>query len=277
MVPMHIFSWHNIKSQSLVLLGFFGVLFIVFTASVAAAIARGYTSEDAGLQVGMVAALSAEGAEDEVERATQETSAKVIGIISTIDGSPVSVSVGAAKVLVESEGQVDAYVSDLNGVVKKGDLLVLSPLKGILMKAKENTTLKIIGIAAENPFTSTSYDYVDQESIQQTQIAKIKIDLNYLGSSNGNQQDDSALSRLGEMVVGRRVSEIRVLIALLVFIVVLVAEGGILYGAISSGITALGRNPLAKHIIRGELVRVVLVAIAVLVLGLVAVYIILKV
>lgn len=261
------------KFKSLLLAtGSLVVLLTAFQGAVSA-IARGYKTEDSGLQTGMVVSLSIEGGDEHVERATQDTSSRVVGVITTIEGSLVTVSSGTAQVLVESEGQVDVYVSDMNGVPKKGDLLILSPLKGILMKAPENTSSKVIGIAAQEVDQTSTYEFQENDQTKETQIAKIKIDLSYLGGANsGISISDSALAKLGRAVVGRDIGEIRVLIALILFVIVLIAEGGILYGAISSAITALGRNPLARRIIRAELFRVVLVALGVLMVGLGSVY-----
>jgi hypothetical protein len=262
----------RVKLRLLVISASCLVVFAVLGSSVLA-IARGYTTEDKGLQTGMVVSLTTQGGDEQVERATQDSSSRVVGVITTIEGSLVTVSSGTAQVLVESEGQVDVYVSDINGTVEKGDLLILSPLKGILMKASPNSTSKIIGIAAQAVGQTSSYEFQDVDQTKQTQIAKIKIDLSYLGGANsGISISDSALAKLGKAVVGRDVGEIRVVIALIIFVIVLIAEGSILYGAISNAITALGRNPLARKIIRAELFRVILVAIVVLLVGLASVY-----
>lgn len=265
----------EVKKRFFLVVPAMALLFIASFSGIAAAIARGYSTEDIGLQTGMVVSLSAEGNDDKVERATQEASSRAVGVITTIENSLVSVSSGTGKVLVESEGQVDTYVSDINGAVKKGDLLVLSPLKGILMRGDEQSPAKIIGIAAQDITETSAYQFQDGGATKDTKIAKIKIDLSYLGASSGANPADSALARLGRAIVGKDVGEIRVLIALIVFLIVLIAEGGILYGAISSAITALGRNPLARKIIRAELLRVVLVAVSVLLVGLGSVYAIL--
>lgn len=266
---------HRTKLASLATAGFLAVFLVTFQP-LAFAIARGYSTEDTGLQTGMVVSLSADGSNDKVERATQEASSRAVGVVTTVEDSLVSVSSGTGKVLVEGEGQVEAYVSDIGGTVQKGSLLILSPLKGVLMKVEENAPGKIIGVAAEAVNATSTYKFTDGGQTKETQIAKIKIDLSYLGAANnGISQTDSALAKLGKAIVGKDVGEIRVLIALIIFLVVLIAEGGILYGAISSAITALGRNPLARKIIRGELLRVVMVAISVLLVGLASVYAIL--
>lgn len=248
---------------------------LVVMSATAFAFARGYITDDVGLQGGMVVALSVDAGEDSrVERATTENSERIVGVVISFDDSLVTVASKTAKVLVESEGEVDAYVSDVGGTVRKGDLLVLSPFKGILMKAAANPSA-VVGIATSDLDASKpqSYPVKDGADTKNTQIAKIKINLNRQGTSNANPlPPDSSLARLGKAVVGKDVGEIRVVIAMIIFFIVLIAEGGILYGAISSSMTALGRNPLARKVIRREMVRVVIIALIVLMVGLGAIY-----
>lgn len=238
------------------------------------AVGRGYKTADTGLQTGMAVSLSLESSSsDTVERASLDNSDKVVGVVTTIDKSLVTVSSSSANVLVESEGEVESYVSDVNGSVKKGDLLVLSPLKGIFMKGGDGSTSTVFALAANNPTAPSNYSYVEDGKTKQTSISKIRVNLNQSGARNkGVVITDSALARLGKSIVGKDVGEIRVVIAMIIFFIVLIAEGAILYGAISSAMTALGRNPLAKRIIRAELIRVVIIALVVLSLGLAAVY-----
>lgn len=260
------------KSFSRLLLGaiVFGVLASAVTVS---AIARGYSTSDSGLQTGMAVVISREPADSsQVERATESASQRVVGIVTTLDNSLVTVTSSSAKVLVESEGEVDAYVTDMNGEVKKGDPLVLSPLKGILMRGTD-PSITAIGIASVDFSTVSAEDYTisDDSKTTTVKIAKLKINLNRQGASNISNTD-SSISRLGRKIVGKEVSDIRVLVALIIFFLVLVAEGSILYGGISSAMAALGRNPLARKIIRQELVRVVVIALFVLLIGLGAIY-----
>lgn len=241
---------------------------------VVAAIARGYTTTDIGLQVGMVAALNVgSGKSDSVERASQETGDQIVGVVTTIDNSLVTISSGNAKVLVESEGQIDSYVSDINGPVEKGDLLIVSPLKGVLMRAGDLAGI-VVGIAAEKTDTGEQYEYENNGQKATTRISKITIDLSRKGS-NGIAGNDSSLSKLGRTLVGKPVSDLRVIVSLVIFLVVLMAEGGIIYGAVSSSITSLGRNPLAQKVIKGQLVRVGLIVLVVLSVGVAAMYAIL--
>lgn len=240
------------------------------------AISRGYATNDAGLASGMVAALSESG-DSQVERADQSSGKRIVGVVTTIDASSVTVASGSSQVLIESEGDVLAYVSDIAGPVKKGDLLTLSAFKGVLMKGSENSGGVIIGVAAQDSQSvdesnSSEYVYTEGTVSKSTQIVKLTINLNKQGTNAGRTLDPSPLSKIGESVTGKQVSDIRVLAALIIFILVLIAEGGIIYGAVTSAVTALGRNPLARKMIRREMLRIIMVAIGVLGVGLAAVY-----
>lgn len=247
---------------------------MVATAQSALAIARGYETTDAGLQVGMVAALSTEGSSN-VERATQTNTKRVVGVVTTFDTAAVSLASGKSKILVEGEGEVQVYVSDMNGVAKQGDELVMSQLKGILMKAGDDNTDTVLAIASQDVVYGPNDQLypVEKGTTKDTKITKTKVNLNRQGSSVANgQKEDSSLAKLGKAIVGKDIGEVRVLVALLIFIIVLIAEGGIIYGAVTSAITALGRNPMARKIIRKEMVQVLAVAVGVLFIGLGAVY-----
>jgi hypothetical protein len=213
--------------------------------------------------------------DSKIERATQQNNQRIVGVVTNFENSFVTVASSETTVLVESEGEVDAFVSDMGGEVSQGSLLVLSPLKGVLMKAGSGNSAPVVGIATSNAsssITSSSYEVGDGGTKKSTVIAKIKVNLNRQGAASSDSRPVSSLSKLGASIVGREVGEARVVVALIVFVIVLIAEGGILYGAISSAIIALGRNPLAKKVIRQEMIRVVVVAFIVLLVGLGAVY-----
>lgn len=257
---------------------FLGIFLGFLTAqmpSTAFGIARGYQTDDTGLQVGMVVALSLgeDGSSNttKVERATRDNSERVVGVVTTLENSLVTISSGSFNVLVETEGQAEAYISDINGEVKNGDALVLSPLKGILMKSG-TAPGNVVGIAASGVEDKTDYSYDDNGTTRQTGVGLAKINLTSPSSQSDATLNDSALAKLGRSLAGRNISEARVIVALIIFLLVLIAEGGIIYGAVSSAITALGRNPLAKSTIRGELFRIILIALVVLLAGVGAVY-----
>lgn len=258
----------------------FMLVLLLFMSSTAAviALARGFNTNDTGLKAGMVVAITDGDDTDnpKVERASNDNAQRAIGIVTTDGDSSITLSSGTKQVLVEMAGEVDAYVSDINGTVKQGELLEISPLRGILMKA-DNVDGVILGIALEdaNPDDEGSYSVDLNGEKESAKVTRIRISLDQKAISSAPQQIDSSIERLGRSIVGKDVSEIRVMVALIIFIMVLIAEGAIIYGAVSSAITSLGRNPLARNVIKSEMTRVLVVALIVLLIGLAAIYMIL--
>jgi hypothetical protein len=113
----------------------------------AASIAQGYVTSDSNLATGMGASLGADGTTTSrvVERATLSNKGKFVGIVTTKDSNLVTLTNATANVVVTTSGEANAFLTDLNGVVKKGDFLVISPLDGILMKANGNDT-NVVGL-----------------------------------------------------------------------------------------------------------------------------------
>lgn len=184
-----------------------------------------------------------------------------------------TIASGTSQVYIESEGGVGAYVSDVNGTPKKGDLLTISPLKGILMKAGDDASM-VLAVADEDFSAEKAETYsLTGDGPKTALIQKIRVNLDRSGAGTRNVADvKSALDKLGRVIVGRDVGTFRVAMALVVFLLVMITEGAILYGTISSSITSLGRNPMAHGVIRRELFRVIFVVTVVLLVGLGAIY-----
>jgi hypothetical protein len=243
----------------------------------ATGISKGYATDDQDLRPGMVASLSnASSAEQpKVERASQANAAKVIGIATTPEEDLVTIASGDQSTYVQTSGEVSAYVTDVNGAIKAGDLLALSPLRGILMKAASSTT-GVVAIALQDFDEQNAETKTIQgdSGSQEVKVGKISVNLDHKASQQPTEPD-SSIERIGRAITGKDVGEIQVLAAFVIFLIVLVAEGGIIYGAVSSGVAALGRNPMARTIIIKEMVRVIAIALAVLFVGLAAIYAIL--
>jgi hypothetical protein len=255
--------------SSIVMLGLF--------CSQVVAVARGYISDDKGLSPGMVVKLSNGGTAENprVNRATYDQPDKVIGVVTTSGDSAVTIASNTKTVYVESSGELEAYVSDVNGEVKKGDLLTISPVNGVMGKHGKGA-IGVYGLALENLADKTPEHYEIQtpNGSKTVNVAKIKINFDQKGGL-GIAGVDSSLERLGQALVGKQVGEIRVAVALVIFVIVLIAEAAILYAAISSAIASIGRNPLAGEFIKRQLVKVVLIALVVLVFGLGSIYLVL--
>lgn len=246
------------------------VMVVCNTAGVYA-IAKGYRTDDNLLVSGMVVSVDATNdSVSKVSRASQETASKVVGIATPINDSAVAITSSDADVYVESQGAVWAYVTDINGEAKRGDLLTVSPLRGMLMRTTTDAGGAIVAIADDN-FTSSQAETVQLDSGKSAKVAKILINLDQKNVSGGQSQE-SALQKIGRSVTGRTVSDVRVLVAMVIFIIIMIAEAAIIYGGITSAITAIGRNPLAREYIKKELFQVLGIVFGVLLLGVATIY-----
>lgn len=271
-------SRYRILAHSICLI--FCLVGFVFAVHVAAiGISQGFRTNDKGLEVGMVAALSSESSDTNpiVERANESNEGKVVGIVTTIDANLLTLTNAEAKVHVTTSGEAPAYVSDVNGTLKKGDFVAVSPLTGIGMKA-DDTDNYVVGVALED-FKTADAKPKQVTTIQGSQrtalINKLKMSIEPSSRGQNNQKSKPFLILFGQSVTGKSVSQTQVVTALIIFFLLLVVEGSILYGAVYSTIISIGRNPLARAALFRQLLQVSGVAMLILLFGLGAIYAIL--
>lgn len=256
------------------------IIGIVNQAKATSSISQGYASNDTEIGVGMAASLSIDSTPETpmVERATRGNSDRFVGIVTTVERSLISLTGKNTEILVSASGEATAYVSDLNGQVKQGDIVTVSPLAGILMKAGDTDAL-LIGAAVEDaPETGqVSRQIQTDDGQERTVLVSLqKVDVNPRSRQIENTSSDRAfLVILGESITGKEVSQVQVIVALVIFMLMMIIEGSIIYGAIRSSITAIGRNPLSKRALFKELLQVSWLALIVLVFGLGTVYMVL--
>lgn len=236
-------------------------------------VSQGYSTEDSELVVGMTASLSQQSSPSQnlVERASSANQDRFVGVVTTIDKSLITLSDKSAKVHVATSGEQSVYVSTLDGEIKKGDFLTVSPLKGIATRSSEEGTY-IIGVALED-FSKSS---ATKKEVEVNDGTKKEVEINLLKmdvSPRSRQGAQKAfILTLGKSITGRPVSEVQLIVALIIFFILIIIEGSIIYGAIYSTITALGRNPLARTAIYRQLLQVSIVALLILACGLGAIY-----
>ena len=236
------------------------------------ALSQGYASSDSGLKRGMVVtlSLSTDKIHPAVQSAEYTDKDNIIGIaVDSTEGLVAEIPAGS-QVFVEQSGYAKAYVSDLNGQVKKGDWLTLSPVRGVLMKAQDRS-VTTAGLALEDFSVGSSEALSVKDSkgsVATAHVTLLNINIDIQPPSPVNiENSHNAIDKLGVGLTGHRVNALRVLATLAIFSTLLVIEGEIIYGTITSSITALGRNPLAKGLIGRQSLRSVSVGIAVLILG----------
>ncbi len=247
---------------------------------------QGYAA-DSALQYGTVVQLVG-GATTKVAPATAKDLNAMYGM--TVDPHELSLSISnsnlANEVYVATSGTYNVLVSTQNGAIKAGDYITMSAIDGVLMKAGSYDDQKVVfGRAAgdfsgkNNSIGSTSLHYSDGKTTQTVALGMVPVAINI--ERNPNQKSTKAnlppaLQKLGEAIADKPVSPTRIYLSIgitgLSIIVALVT----LYAGIRNALIAIGRNPLSKKSIFRGLLEIILTGFIILIIGLFAVYLLLK-
>lgn len=236
---------------------------------------------DTNLRPGTIVQVADEATK--VKPATQDTVQGAFGVVVTYD-SPLSLTGGdAGNLYVATTGRQLMMVTSEGGPIEAGDYLTVSALSGTLMKASDQEMIfakaletfdgksDLLGSVTLKDKDGNPFKEVGISSIQAT--IEISKNPNKI-STEANLPDQ--LQRLGQQVAEKEVSPVRIYISMgIVFISIIVALVT-LYAGIRSAIIAIGRNPLSKKSIFRGLLEVVLTSILVLIIGLFAVYLLLR-
>ena len=84
------------------------------------------------------------------------------------------------------------------------------------------------------------------------------------------------LKRVGQAIAEKEVSPVRIYLSMGIAAVSLIAAIAVLYAGVRSGIISIGRNPMSKKSIFKALMQVILTSALILIIGLFAVYLLLK-
>lgn len=240
---------------------------------------------DSVLQKGMLVKLK-DGDSSKVVALKQTDAAEMQGVVIAASDTAVTLSASESKtsqVYVAASGRYPVLVSTQNGAIKPGDYLTLSSLDGVAMKADENQAI-VIGKAS-----SDFNGIVNVESTasliggdgKKTEVAIGRVTANIAISHNPFQkQGGSSLPgvfrRVSVGIANKPVSIERVYLGLAVLLVSAFIAGSLLYSGVRATVVAIGRNPLAKRSIMRAMLQAVLTSLIVFIIGLFAVYLVLK-
>lgn len=270
--------------RALALVGL-GLFALALPASVSAQnVTQGYKTDQV-IQKGMIVGLN-ENDGSKVYALTRASASSMLGVSVASSDAPVSLSspTGEQQVFVATYGQYDVLVSTQNGAIAVGDYITISALTGVGMKA-DNTQELIVGKAVaafdgKQNVESTS-TLTTSSGQKQIQLGRIKVDIsvahNPIYSTEKTENVPKFLSDAVSLVTDRPISASRIYASLAILLLTLFVAGGILYAGVRSGMVAIGRNPLAKHSILRNLVQVTIMSLIVFVIGLFAVYLLLRI
>ena len=245
---------------------------------------RGYAA-DSPLDVGTIVQLTGKDA-DAVKVATQKELQNMFGVVVDRKQLPLVLSNETIKneTFVAVSGTYKVLVSTQGGPIATGDYVTLSAINGIAMKAgtTEKTVFGRAGAAFDGKGAALGKTILkdDQGGEARTVVLgsiPVTIDI----KRNPNDKSTKAqvpdfLERIGEAIAEKEVSPIRIYISMGITAVSLVAAIIVLYSGVRSGIISIGRNPMSRRSIFRALVEVILTCLLILVIGLFAVYLLLK-
>jgi hypothetical protein len=274
------------------LLGFIGVLFafvamvplVRAASSESAPVTQSYGT-DSVVQKGMIVRLNAKDS-SKVEPLREDQSKDMLGVVVAANDAALSLTSDLSKrqVYVATYGKYEVLVSTQNGSISAGDLISISTIDGVGMKA-DGETETVIGKAlsgfdgASNVLgTSTLTDTSGKKT--EVSLGRVKLQVlvqpNPLRSVALPTAFTNFLSRVGYSVSNKTVNPGRLYLALLVLVIASFVSAILMFSGVKSAMTAIGRNPLAKKAIYRSLIQVIISSLIVFIIGIFAVYLLLK-
>lgn len=187
-----------------------------------------------------------------------------------------------AQVFIASDGKYDVLVSTQNGPIKAGDIISISALDGIGMKADAAQSVvlgKALGTFSGQQALGTA-TLQTSKGKQTVSIGLVQVDIgishNPLAVTVTGPPVPAFLKKAGDAISGKPVSTVRLYAALGVLFITGFMTASLLYGGVRSSLNAIGRNPLAKKSILRGLIQVIVLGLIVFVIGLFAIYLLLK-
>lgn len=236
------------------------------------AISQSYETTTTNITQGALLSLASNGSDVVKPADSAGNAANLAGIAAS--NPLVELSNGSRNsIQVVVGGSTEALVSDINGPVKVGDKITVSPVSGISMKATASS--EIVGVAQGNlsSVQTVTKSFAGSNGSPQTArvgLLPISVDVAYYSaaSSGGTVSAfvPSALQNLANAITGEAVSPLRVLIGTVSLLLGFTTIAIMLYVGIRSNIISLGRNPLAANALRRGMIDVFLTAVGVLVL-----------
>ena len=246
---------------------------------------RGY-SATAPLNTGTIVQL-ADKDTAKVKAVSQTEIKNMLGVV--IDPGQLSLRITNEglenEAYVATTGSYSTLVSTQGGAIQSGDYVTLSSVDGVAMKASE-TDKTVYGRAQASfdgkgvIFGTTSLKDTSGKETKTVQLGLVPVTIDIRNnpvekkSTKANVPD--FLQRLGDQIAEKEVSPIRIYLSMGITAVSLIAAIAVLYAGVRSGVISIGRNPMSKKSIFRALLEVILTSLLIVIIGLFAVYLLLK-
>ena len=222
----------------------------------------------------------------QVKAASQAQLKNMFGVVVDPQQLPFRISSENLKneTHVAVNGTYNVLVSTQNGSINPGDYITLSSVNGVGMKAGTEEASVLGRAVAEFNDQSVSRGSVEIKDVGGNKINTVKlgsIAITIEIQSNPNEKSTKAnvpdvLERVGQAIAEKEVSAIRIYISMAITAICLITALVVLYVGVRSSVISIGRNPMSKRSIFRALLEVILTSALILVIGLFAVYLLLR-
>lgn len=246
-------------------------------------VAQSYQAEQ-DLQQGLLVRVDPDDTQ-KVLPSSYEKATQTFGVVVGFNATPVSLSQenASTQVYVITSGRYPVFVSTQNGVIAAGDLLAPSAIDGVAMKADDQVST-VIGRAVSafdgkaNVVSNTQLKTASGKQ-KNAQLGLITVDLaignnpDLAGQNNGVPQVFQSIARA---IAGDAITPAQLYASFGLLVLGTIIAGVLMYSGIKTGMSAIGRNPLAKKSIVRNMLQVLMVAVMIFIGCLIAVYLILR-
>jgi len=256
----------------------------VSAVSIGGGSVQGYAS-DTPIENGTIVQLTGKGA-NRVKISTQKELQNMFGVVVDRTILPVTISSEALEneTFVAASGTYNVLVSTQGGSISSGDYITLSSVNGIGMKA--GTEEKTVFGRANGSFDgkgitlgNTVLKDVDGNTNKSVTLGSIPVTIDIKKNPNDKStkvEVPEFLERIGQAVAEKEVSPIRIYLSLGITAISIIAAIAIVYSGIRNSVISIGRNPMSKKSIFRALLEIILTSILILIIGLFAVYLLLR-
>lgn len=256
----------------------------VFAVEYGGGSVKGYAA-DSHIDPGTIVELTGENA-DRVKVSTQKDLQNMFGVVVDHQQIPVRISDGSIEneVYVAVSGTYDVLVSTQGGDIASGDYLTLSSINGVAMKAgtEEPTVFgRAAGSFGENStgLGSAVLQDVNGNSSGTVKLGTVPVTIDIRNNPNDISTKANLpemLQRVGQAIAEKEVSPVRIYLSIAIAIICMIAAFVVLYAGIRNAVVAIGRNPMSRRSIFRALLEVILTSVLILIIGLFAVYLLLR-
>lgn len=243
----------------------------------------GYAA-DAPIDNGKIVVLTGKDS-NKIKLAGQDEVQNMFGVAVDRNTLPVTLSNGLQnETFVAVSGTYNVLVSDQEGPIVSGDYVTLSSVKGVAMSAGTNK-VTVFGRAAGSfdgkgvVLGTTTLKDADGTTSKQVKIGSVPVTIDIRNNPNDistKTQLPEWLERLGQAIAEKEVSPLRMYLSLGITGVTIIASIAILYSGIRNSVISIGRNPMSKKSIFRALIQIILTCLLILIVGLFAVYLLLR-